>query len=501
MKFASISKYFVESKDKLVTLSNKNNESKIKHYIDGLESIDLKHLLAKNIEKYDFSIKNSKGIFPKIVKPSHPFIGSGKLIKIVNSEKELKSVLNESKKDGLIYIVEDLLTDIKLKDGYKFDCRTFIVILKNKSGFYSYFSKKGFGRKAQNKFDKNDLSINTQITNLSLIENEEEHKNYIFELDSNEMKSINEEVVKIILKEILPFKVLKKNPEYSMVILGVDSIFIDFDVEQKVKTDSKKDHIFNIYDVKNDDQFGFGKTKTKLIEINNQPAFLTDKQDTETEITDGIFKDILNIYIPNLIEDDNDKLKISTNNLEYFSTFEGANSNPDLKGLVFKDIPKEIKEYSMGRNILIEELNDNNNISQLDEITKDKKWDQSFFDWYKKSESKFFTLKYNDKIVGYIGGTKSSLSYEKLVKPTLSTVDKIFIIEIYINENYHRKGFGQLLLNHFISYGKKHDVKILYASIFEDNTQSINFFKKNGFKDLTEGKIKGKNIKMLSLTI
>ena len=58
--------------------------------------------------------------------------------------------------------------------------------------------------------------------------------------------------------------------------------------------------------------------------------------------------------------------------------------------------------------------------------------------------------------------------------------DEIEIIQICINKSYQRKNFGSLIINKI----KNLNIKKIFLEVSVENSQAINFYKKNGFKKI-----------------
>lgn len=55
-----------------------------------------------------------------------------------------------------------------------------------------------------------------------------------------------------------------------------------------------------------------------------------------------------------------------------------------------------------------------------------------------------------------------------------------FLTQITIDENYRRKGIGEMLLKYFFDFAKKQGIKEVYADIRASNNPSVNLVKKLG---------------------
>ncbi len=77
---------------------------------------------------------------------------------------------------------------------------------------------------------------------------------------------------------------------------------------------------------------------------------------------------------------------------------------------------------------------------------------------------------HNNKIVGYI---------------VYSTVlDECHILNVAVHPDFRRMGIAQKMLDFLFRESQKEGIKFYYLEVRVDNTPAINFYKKNGFKEL-----------------
>lgn len=88
--------------------------------------------------------------------------------------------------------------------------------------------------------------------------------------------------------------------------------------------------------------------------------------------------------------------------------------------------------------------------------------------------SNWLVYKENDIIIGFI-------NYDIIY-------DTSEIEYIYIEEDFRNKGIATTLLNEMISELKKLSINSITLEVSEDNIEAINFYKKNGFKEITKRK-------------
>ena len=68
------------------------------------------------------------------------------------------------------YVVQPLIADPKLLDGHKFDIRCYVVLVQSQDCYRAYVSKRGYIRKCKNTYSSDDLSNSSQLSNLGLVE-------------------------------------------------------------------------------------------------------------------------------------------------------------------------------------------------------------------------------------------------------------------------------------------------------------------------------------------
>jgi ribosomal protein S18 acetylase RimI-like enzyme len=86
-------------------------------------------------------------------------------------------------------------------------------------------------------------------------------------------------------------------------------------------------------------------------------------------------------------------------------------------------------------------------------------------------ENDFFWFKFlfNNNIIGFTSFSILNNNKYKLHK-------------LYIDTNYHNKGFGFKAINFIIDFLKNKNATYLTLNVNKYNTQAINFYKKNGFQ-------------------
>ncbi len=93
--------------------------------------------------------------------------------------------------------------------------------------------------------------------------------------------------------------------------------------------------------------------------------------------------------------------------------------------------------------------------------------------------AKFYTAKDQNLVVGYIGCW--------IIEGTTD------MINFVVDKNYQHKGIGQLLMKRVIDESLKENAKEILLEVREKNIQAINFYKLQGFKEITVRKEYYKN--------
>ena len=116
-------------------------------------------------------------------------------------------------------------------------------------------------------------------------------------------------------------------------------------------------------------------------------------------------------------------------------------------------------------------------IAEIDEIVKLENiifkdpWPKAFFvEEINNRYTYFFSLKENDRIIGYVG---TQIMYEDGD-----------IINIAIVPDYQGQKYGEQLLNHVLFFLKKNNVKFVHLEVRVSNFKAINLYKKVGFKEV-----------------
>lgn len=63
---------------------------------------------------------------------------------------------------------------------------------------------------------------------------------------------------------------------------------------------------------------------------------------------------------------------------------------------------------------------------------------------------------------------------------------QVYISKIYLKSNTRGKGYGKLLIKQAVSYAKKYNKSGIYLNVNKYNSDSITFYKNQGFKQVRE---------------
>ena len=100
-----------------------------------------------------------------------------------------------------------------------------------------------------------------------------------------------------------------------------------------------------------------------------------------------------------------------------------------------------------------------------------------FLERITKNDECVFVALEKGKIIGYLaGGIIEPESYRILKK--IAEAENMFVLE-----EYRGRGIGSRLLEKFFKWCKSKKINRIKVVISSDNSQSINFHKKNGFSD------------------
>lgn len=326
------SKYnWVLTRRKVADLSNKNSQSTIKCYLDGMEIITLKHNLANLIKDENYSIethsledfeetKNNKTIY--FVKPSHEYVGSGKSIYITNEPKKL--ILDKSLK----WIVQkEIKPSLYLNN--KWDIRHYALVLYNKNKVNFFMFKDCLARLNPLVYSKGNED--SQLTNISITETFKEYSSekHMIKCHDSYFDKLKPMVYGLLLKASEYATPVKE--EIGYLILGFDTMFSN-NVPNLKKLSPLEEPSDKFYPV--------------LIEVNAQPSMEVSNT-VEGIISQEFWKSLLTIAFPSILKNKN-----INHDFDKFHFLFSTNSKYKENSSFAKPkyIPSEIKEYIQERN-------------------------------------------------------------------------------------------------------------------------------------------------------
>lgn len=279
----------LEEKKETVDLSDKNSESRIKHYIDGTEFLTIKYLFLTSFEvgrevTVDPPSSLLEGKKKFFLKPSHAFIGGGKGIYYLQSSyKDFveKAPLLDKKKYNYFFDeeVKNTVVTASPSSNKKWDCRSFAILyINNKKELKLFLAVRAFARI--------ESGVKPGLTNLSFIDKNKDYdiENYMEEIHPSTVKAINKEFGALFFRHFVEKLSIttsaSKEEEFSsqFVILGIDSILSTLD-KPNVKINPS-------------DPFTF-PFKVNFIEVNDSPVMIASKKNIEGNITYDIFENLI----------------------------------------------------------------------------------------------------------------------------------------------------------------------------------------------------------------
>ncbi|MFL0169679.1 GNAT family N-acetyltransferase, partial [Tenacibaculum maritimum] len=92
------------------------------------------------------------------------------------------------------------------------------------------------------------------------------------------------------------------------------------------------------------------------------------------------------------------------------------------------------------------------------------------------TESKFYFIKYNSEIAGYLKLNFGN-SQTDLKDPNAMEIERIYILN-----KFQRKKIGQYLLDFAMKIANHRKLKYIWLGVWKKNLKAIKFYRKNGFK-------------------
>jgi len=111
-------------------------------------------------------------------------------------------------------------------------------------------------------------------------------------------------------------------------------------------------------------------------------------------------------------------------------------------------------------------------VLSIEEQNSDYPWSQhQFTTSIENSKNLCYCLSQNDKTIGYL--------------IAMLTVDTADILNIGIDPDFKRQGYGTALLNHLIEELKKRNIGEILLEVRAGNKSAIQFYKSQGFEEIS----------------
>ena len=111
-------------------------------------------------------------------------------------------------------------------------------------------------------------------------------------------------------------------------------------------------------------------------------------------------------------------------------------------------------------------------VLSIEEQNSDYPWSQlQFTTSIENSNNLCYCLSFNGRTIGYL--------------ISMLAVDTVDILNIGIDPDYKRQGYGTALLNHLIEELKKRNIREIFLEVRAANKSAIQFYKKQGFKEIS----------------
>ena len=129
----------------------------------------------------------------------------------------------------------------------------------------------------------------------------------------------------------------------------------------------------------------------------------------------------------------------------------------------------------IGKKTFYETYFSDDSASDMEQYLSEKFSTEQLSNEIMNSESMFFFSEIEDEIVGYLKINIGKAQIKNRLNKALE------IERIYVNSFSQGKNAGKELLKKAIEIAKKHKIKNVCISVWEENQKAIKFYKKNGF--------------------
>ncbi|CAA0190805.1 GNAT family N-acetyltransferase [Tenacibaculum maritimum] len=147
---------------------------------------------------------------------------------------------------------------------------------------------------------------------------------------------------------------------------------------------------------------------------------------------------------------------------------------------LLKLVPVELKDLEklilLSKKTYADSFSESNSTENMNDYLKKAFNKQQLEKEIVNTESKFYFIKYNSEIAGYLklnfGNSQTDIKDSNAME----------IERIYILNKFQRKKIGQYLLDFAMEIANHRKLKYIWLGVWKKNLKAIKFYRKNGFK-------------------
>ncbi len=143
-----------------------------------------------------------------------------------------------------------------------------------------------------------------------------------------------------------------------------------------------------------------------------------------------------------------------------------SNSNILVRFADVGDLPKIVKIYNQA-------IEAGNATAHTKTFSVDDRME--WFKQFSTTSYPIYIIEFNDNVAGY--------GHLSAYRPGRKALDKTAEISFYLDYQFHRKGLGNVLIQHIMSDCKRVHKETLLAILYHTNQGSISLLKKAGFEE------------------
>jgi ribosomal protein S18 acetylase RimI-like enzyme len=147
-------------------------------------------------------------------------------------------------------------------------------------------------------------------------------------------------------------------------------------------------------------------------------------------------------------------------------------SNIQIRNVVSSEIA-ELREISV--RTFFETFSEHNSASDMQKYLDNSLSLKQLSDELEDENSEFYFAIHKNEVIGYLKINHGQAQTE------LKDQSSLEIERIYVINQFHCKGGGQVLYNASIDIAKQRDINYVWLGVWEHNPRAIAFYKKNGF--------------------